>query len=82
MRGSDAKSGSLFSYVDLDQRVPAKHPLRVIKALADAPDGTGPAISTAKSAPTTRTRVRQTRMRSCSAKAKANPRSSTSWAMR
>ena len=35
MRGSDAKSGSLFSYVDLDQRVPAKHPLRVIKALAD-----------------------------------------------
>jgi hypothetical protein len=35
MRGSDAKSGSLFSYVDLDQRVLAKHPLRVIKALAD-----------------------------------------------
>jgi hypothetical protein len=35
MRGSDAKSGSLFSYVDLDQRVPTKHPLRVIKALAD-----------------------------------------------
>ena len=35
MRGSDAKSGSLFSYVDLDQRVPAKHPLRVIEVLAD-----------------------------------------------
>lgn len=36
MRGTDARSGSLFSYVDLEQRVPAKHPLRVIKALADA----------------------------------------------
>lgn len=47
-----------------------------------APDATGPAISTAKSAPTTRTRARQTRMQSCSAKAKANPRSFTSWAMR
>jgi transposase len=35
MRGSDARSGSLFSYVDLEQRVPAKHPLRVIKALVD-----------------------------------------------
>ena len=29
MRGSDTTSGSLFSYVDLEQRVPAKHPLRV-----------------------------------------------------
>jgi transposase len=35
MRGSDARSGSLFSYVDLEQRVPAKHPLRVIKAIVD-----------------------------------------------
>jgi transposase len=35
MRGSDARSGSLFSYVDLEQRVPAKHPLRVIKGLVD-----------------------------------------------
>src|SRR5258705_12062893 len=35
MRGSDATSGSLFSYVDLESRVPAKHPLRVIKALVD-----------------------------------------------
>jgi transposase len=35
MRGSDQTSGSLFSYVDLESRVPAKHPLRVIKALAD-----------------------------------------------
>jgi transposase len=35
MRGSDQGSGSLFSYVDLEQRVPAKHPLRVIKAIVD-----------------------------------------------
>ena len=35
MRGSDARSGSLFSYVDLEQRVPTKHPLRVIKGIVD-----------------------------------------------
>lgn len=35
MRGSDARSGSLFSYVDLEGRIPAKHPLRVIKAIVD-----------------------------------------------
>jgi transposase len=35
MRGSDKASGSLFSYVDLEQRVPPKHPLRVIKAIVD-----------------------------------------------
>jgi transposase len=35
MRGSDATSGSLFSYVDLDERVPAKHPLRTIRAIVN-----------------------------------------------
>jgi transposase len=35
MRGSDKTSGSLFSYVDLEQRVPARHPLRVIKVIVD-----------------------------------------------
>ena len=35
MRGSDVGSGSLFSYVDIEQQVPARHPLRVIKAIAD-----------------------------------------------
>ncbi len=35
MRGSDARSGSLFSYVDLEERVPKKHPLRIIKTIAD-----------------------------------------------
>lgn len=35
MRGTDARSGSLFSCIDLEARVPANHPLRVIKALVD-----------------------------------------------
>ena len=35
MRGSDATSGSLFSYVDLEARVPAKHPLRVIREIVN-----------------------------------------------
>jgi transposase len=35
MRGSDQQNGSLFSYVNLDERVPARHPLRKIKAVVD-----------------------------------------------
>lgn len=35
MRGSDSQTGQLFSYVDLEARVPADHPLRVIKAIVD-----------------------------------------------
>jgi len=35
MRGSDHRSGSLFSFIDLEQRVPAKHPLRTIKTIVD-----------------------------------------------
>jgi transposase len=31
MRGTDKRSGELFSYVDLEQRVRADHPLRVIR---------------------------------------------------
>ena len=31
MRGTDERSGSLFSYVDLERRVPADHPLRAIR---------------------------------------------------
>ncbi len=36
MRGSDARTGSLFSYVDLEARVPQEHPLRLIRRLVDA----------------------------------------------
>ena len=35
MRGTDDRSGKLFSYIDLEQRVPARHPLRAIRQLVD-----------------------------------------------
>lgn len=35
MRGSDKRSGSLFSYVDLEARVPENHPLRVIRRIVN-----------------------------------------------
>jgi transposase len=35
MRGSDKTSGSLFSYVDLEARVPQSHPLRVIRGIVN-----------------------------------------------
>jgi transposase len=35
MRGSDKLSGELFSYVDLEQRVRADHPLRAIRELTN-----------------------------------------------
>ena len=35
MRGSDKRSGSLFSYVDLETRVRRDHPLRRIRVFAD-----------------------------------------------
>src|SRR6201995_993804 len=35
MRGSDERSGDLFSYVDLEDRVPAKHPLRLIRRIVN-----------------------------------------------
>jgi len=36
MRGTDARTGALFSYVSLEARVPEKHPLRAIKEIANA----------------------------------------------
>src|SRR5882757_5622565 len=36
MRGSDERSGSLFSYVDLEARVRRDHPLRMIREIANA----------------------------------------------
>ena len=35
MRGSDAVTGSLFSYVDLEDRIPDSHPLRVIREVVN-----------------------------------------------
>lgn len=35
MRGMEKRSGELFSYVDLEQRVRADHPLRAIRAVAN-----------------------------------------------
>jgi hypothetical protein len=35
MRGSDEKTGALFSYVDLEARVRPDHPLRLIRLLAN-----------------------------------------------
>lgn len=35
MRGQDSRSGSLFSYIDLEQRVRSDHPLRTIRTLVN-----------------------------------------------
>ena len=36
MRGADERSGSLFSYIDLEWRVPGDHPLRAIRVMVNA----------------------------------------------
>jgi len=36
MRGDDAMKGSFFSYIDLEKRVRSDHPLRLIRAIANA----------------------------------------------
>jgi transposase len=35
MRGSDERTGSLFSFVDLEDRVPQRHPLRKIREIVN-----------------------------------------------
>ena len=35
MRGADERTGTLFSYVDLEDRVPTNHPLRVIRRIVN-----------------------------------------------
>lgn len=35
MRGSDRRNGAWFSYVDLEERAPASHPLRAIRDVAN-----------------------------------------------
>ena len=36
MRGEDRTSGALFSYVDIEARIPTKHPLRAMRRLVNA----------------------------------------------
>jgi transposase len=36
MRGEDRTSGALFSYVDIEARIPARHPLRAMRRLTNA----------------------------------------------
>ncbi len=35
MRGTDRKQSQLFSYVSLEERVPRKHPLRLMRKFTD-----------------------------------------------
>ena len=35
MRGTDRTTESLFSYIDLEERVPARHPLRLIRRIVN-----------------------------------------------
>lgn len=35
MRGTDEVTGSLFSYVDLEERIPAGHPLRKVRRIVN-----------------------------------------------
>jgi hypothetical protein len=35
MRGADEQSGSMFSYISPEARVPADHPLRAVRRITD-----------------------------------------------
>ncbi len=35
MRGAKAEMGAMFSYLSLEERVPADHPLRAIRVIVD-----------------------------------------------
>ena len=35
MRGADVQQGGLFSYVSVESRIPANHPLRAVRTLLD-----------------------------------------------
>jgi hypothetical protein len=35
MRGEDCQIGNLFSYIDLEARVPKRHPLRLIRGIVN-----------------------------------------------
>lgn len=40
MRGDERTEDGMFSYISLEQRVPADHPLRAVRKLTDAVLGT------------------------------------------
>lgn len=40
MRGDDEQQSGIFSYISPEQRIPAVHPLRPIRAMADEALGT------------------------------------------
>ena len=65
MRGSDVRSGKLFSYVDLEERVPARHPLRAIRKIVTK-CWRRSAVSSRRSIPTSA--VPRSRRRSCCAR--------------
>ena len=58
MRGTDETSGSLFSHVDLEARIPARHPLRknrqVVKDALAGPDAGFEARQPVSAAPRSR----------------------------
>jgi hypothetical protein len=35
MRGTGAAAGSLFSYVDVEERIPGRHPLRKVRQVVN-----------------------------------------------
>jgi hypothetical protein len=35
MRGTDETSGSVFGYVDLEERIPPRHPMRKIRQVVN-----------------------------------------------
>ena len=35
MRGSDAMTGSMFTYVDIEARIPASHPIRLVRRIVN-----------------------------------------------
>jgi len=39
MRGEDRTLGALFSYVDIEARIPARHPLQAMRRLRDFNEG-------------------------------------------
>jgi hypothetical protein len=62
MRGEDQRTGSLFSYVDLEARVGKDHPLRAIRLLVNEALA---ALAGEFSGSTRRLAARRSRRRSC-----------------